>query len=124
MWKRQKKRDTASDTKNNNDSSKKLKRMEEHELIKMTPYRGKWNGVEFVRVMQKYQKYICITPNCTNCVRTYCKCDNSLIVCMECYTIYKNKTTWMGEDTSDMSPKSDKSSPNVTLRERRICRST
>ena len=124
MWERQKKKDIERDNENNNNSSKKWKRIEEHELIKMPPYRGKWNGVEFVRVMQKYQKYVCTTPNCTNRVRTYCKCDKSLVLCMECYTIHKNETTWMGEGASDMSPKSDKSSPNVTLRPRRICRST
>ena len=83
--------------KNDNNIAKKWKRIEEHELIKMPPYCGKWNGVEFVRVMQKYQKYVCTTPNCTNRVRTYCKCDKSLVLCMECYTIHKNEITWMGE---------------------------
>ena len=124
MWERQKKNDVERDNENDNNNSKKWKRIEEHELIKMPPYCGKWNGVEFVRVMQKYQKYVCTTPNCTNCVRTYCKCDKSLVLCMEYYIIHKNETTWMGEGASEMSPKSDKSSPNAALRPRRLCRST
>jgi len=120
MWERQKKDDKESDT----NKTKKWKRVEEHELIKMPQYRGKWNGHEFVPVVQKYQKYLCTTPNCRNRVRTYCKCDKSLVLCMECYAIHKNETTWMGESAGDMSPKSDKSTPVASLRPRRICRST
>ena len=78
----------------------------------------------FTGVVQKYQEYVCTTPNCTNRVRTYCKCYKSLVLCMECYAIHKNETTWMGESASEMSPKSDKNSPVASLRPRRICRST
>ena len=73
MWERQKKDDKESNGKGDTNNTKKWKRIEEHELVKMSQYHGKWNGYEFVQIVLKYQKYICTTPNYTNCVRTYCK---------------------------------------------------
>ena len=62
MWSSEKKKAAAEEAASGN--TKPWKRVEEHELLKMPPYCGKWNGKQFSRVKQIYQKYVCVTPNC------------------------------------------------------------
>ena len=122
MWSSEKKKAAAEEVASGN--TKPWKRVEEHELLKMPPYCGKWNGKQFSRVKQMYQKYVCVTPNCDRRVRTYCKCDKSLILCNECYALHKNEEACY-DDNMPQNPTNNRyESPQVTLRPRRICRVT
>ena len=69
-------------------SSKRLKRVEEHQLCKLPAGHGKWNGKEFRATSQPYQKYRC-SSGCGSMIRAYCLCDKTLMFCNECYAIHK-----------------------------------
>ena len=112
MYKAEKKRQEREETQ----ESKLWKRVEEHELLKIPPFHGKWNGTKFIRTRDRYQKYVCVTQHCDKRVRTYCKCDKSLVLCHECYAIHKNESACFDDD---YNPKAGSDSPS--LRPRRSC---
>ena len=69
-------------------TGKRAKRAEEHELCKILAGRGKWNGKEFRKMKQTYQKYRC-SGGCGSMIRTYCLCDKTLLLCYDCYSVHK-----------------------------------
>ena len=89
LWVSQKEKESQEDEATN--GSRRTRRVEDHELMKIPSYRGKWNGRCFRKVKDSYQKYKCSSQGCIKRVRTYCKCDKVLILCMECYAIHKNE---------------------------------
>ena len=55
-----------------------------HELCRLEPYRGRWNGREFPKIKTEYSKLKC-SWGCGTLIRTFCRCDCSLMLCTHCY---------------------------------------
>lgn len=55
-----------------------------HELVRLQPYRGKWNGHSFPQIRTQYSKCSC-AMKCGTPTRTFCSCDFSLMLCGQCY---------------------------------------
>jgi len=61
---------------------KKPKYAPSHELLKVPNFGGKYDGTGFAKVTTKWLQQSC---GCGKCVRTYCKCNKEVILCVDCY---------------------------------------
>ena len=55
-----------------------------HELLRLDKNRGKWNGNEFPVITSDYSKCNC-SMKCGMTTRTFCSCDNTYMLCVQCY---------------------------------------
>ena len=55
-----------------------------HELVCITKYHGKWNGISFSKIATEYYKLAC-SMRCGTQTRMFCYCDFSLMLCTQCY---------------------------------------
>ena len=56
-----------------------------HALKKIPTGHLKWNGEQYPKSKQPYQKYPCSTSGCKAWVRTYCACNPRISLCTLCY---------------------------------------
>lgn len=55
------------------------------ELKHLEKHKGKWLHGGFRTTLDPYPKYKCSGPSCQRLIRTYCSCDPTTIVCVQCW---------------------------------------
>jgi hypothetical protein len=62
----------------------------EHRLMHRPIKTTKWMGTHWKECKDPYQRTMCSGANCNNRCRTYCACNKSLTMCLECFNHHIN----------------------------------